>query len=365
MKSNLLKLLSALTIGILIGSCVDLYDPKLKNTQQRLVVESQITTELDYQWVDLTYDAGYNSTETNFNFLVKNAKIWITDNVGNRYDFIDSKKEVQPIKANPGFDYRSQIKFQAVVGRTYQLFIQTENGKQYRSKPELVRAVPKLGKIYTEFKRLPTGFPNPIGEYSVFMDVQDSSTPDEYYRWESIHWEKLIYCQYFTDPNETPSRIYAQPCCQDCYEFKICKECSPIYSDRLTNGKEIKRQLIAKYPYDSLQPYYLRIRQYAISKDVYNFWNTVQIQAQNTGGLFDVTPKQVRGNMLSTNDPNEEVLGYFSASDVDEKVVYLERERADIKPFEAFIPIRFPVCFPCQEFNNRSRVMPKDWIKRR
>lgn len=94
MKSNLFKLLILLTTIISIGSCVDLYDPKLKSTQQRLVVEAQITTELDFQWVDLTYDAGYNNVENNFSFLVKNAKIWITDDAGNRYDFIDSKKEV-------------------------------------------------------------------------------------------------------------------------------------------------------------------------------------------------------------------------------------------------------------------------------
>jgi hypothetical protein len=361
MKSNLLKFLLVITIAISVGSCIDLYDPKLKSTQQRLVVEAQITTELDYHWVDLTYDAGYNSSETNFNFLVKNAKVWVTDNAGNRYDFIDSKKEVQPIKANPGFDYRSLIKFQAVVGRTYQLFIQTENGKQYRSKPELVRAVPKLDRIYTEFNRLPTTFPNPIGEFSIFTDIQDSPTPDEFYRWESIHWDKLVYCQY----GDTLNRIIAYPCCQDCYEFKICKECRPIVSDRFVNGNTIKRQLIAKYPYDSLYPYYLKIRQYAISKDVYNFWNTVETQAKNSGGLFDVTPKQIKGNISNINDPSEEVLGYFSAADVDEKVMYFERNLVGVKPFAPYVPARSRLCFPCQEFNNRSRVMPKDWIRRR
>lgn len=250
------------------------------------------------------------------------------------------------------------------MGRTYQLFIQTENGKQYRSKPELVRAVPKLSKIYTEFKKLPPTFPNPIGEFLVFTDFKDSPTPDEYYRWESVHWYQLDYCQYYSI--STSPYIYRQPCCQDCYEFKICRECQPVVSDRLTNGNEIKRQLIAKYPYNEMTPYYLKIRQYSISRDVYNFWNTLQIQSQNTGGMFDVTPKQIRGNMLSVNNPDEEVLGYFSASDVDEKIIYFERNLAEIKPFPPFDTyIDDPECFACQEFNNRTRVKPKDWFRRR
>jgi hypothetical protein len=363
MKSILLKLIGLLPF-FFVASCVDLYDPNLKSTQQRLVVEAQITTELDFQWVDLTYDAGYNSVETNFNFLVKNAKVWITDNLGNRYDFIDSKKEVQPIKATPGFDYRSQIKFQAVVGRTYQLFVQTENGKQYRSKPELVRAVPKLDKIYSEFKKLPPESPNPIGEFSVLTDLKDSPTPDEFYRWESVHWYQVDFCRYYS--TDTSPYIHRQPCCQECYEFKICKECQPIASDRFTNGNEIKKQLIAKVPYNDLTQYYLKIRQYSISKETYNFWNTLQVQSQNTGGLFDVTPKQIKGNISSVKDANEEVLGYFSASDVVEKIIYFERNQLETKPYPPFDTyIENPLCFQCQEFNNRTRVKPKDWVRRR
>jgi hypothetical protein len=254
-------------------------------------------------------------------------------------------------------------KFQAVVGRTYQLHVQTEDGKMYRSKPEFVRAVPKLDKIYTEFNRIPIGSgANVIGEFSVYVDLKDSSTTKDFYRWESIHWEQLKYCEHYSVIAELPAKIYGQPCCETCYEFSVCKECKPTQSDRLMNGNTIKK-LIAKIPYDTLSPYFLNIKQFSISESTFLYLNSIENQAQNTGGLFDVTPKQVRGNISNINDAEEEVLGYFSATDLVEKTIYFERNIPNFRPFPRFKPIEVLLCYPCIERYRRTKSPPKNWIK--
>lgn len=361
---NILKKFTLFLIAALIVSCVDIYDPKLTNSTQRLVVEGRITTELDYHWIFLTYDAGYNSQENNFTILVKNAKVWITDNAGNRYDFIDDQNQKSNLVTAIGFDYRSKDKFQAVVGRTYQLFIQTENGKQYRSKPETVREVPKLDKVYWEFRELPISFFTPRGEFLVYTDLQDSSTPNEYYKWEAIHWYQTSFCRYWVLRSDPP-QFFKDRCCGDCYESSVCYDCSQIASDELVNGKELRKKFIARVPYDDVTPYYLAIKQFSISEEVHRFWNTVQQQAQNTGGLFDVTPKSVRGNMESVNNSEEEVLGIFSASDVSEKILYVNRNITKVKPFdppsETYRTTN--VCYPCLEAYNRSPNPPKGWVQ--
>ncbi|MFN3849667.1 MAG: DUF4249 domain-containing protein [Spirosomataceae bacterium] len=354
MKKAIFALCSLLFTAI---SCIDVFDPKLKADKQRLVIESRITTEFDYQWVDLTFDAAYNSTTNNFSPVVKNAKVWVIDDKGNRYDFIDDRKPVASAKAPFGYDYRSKDKFQAKVGYSYQLYVETENGKRYRSKLEKVRPVPKLEKIYQEFRYLPQQFGNPIGEFLIFTDVNDSPEANEFYQWNSTHWKKLVYCQ-FTSLSNSPY-IYAYKCCQDCFEFTICRDCQPIASDQFINGKTLKRQLLARVPYDSQDPYYLAIKQYSISEEIFTFWQTLKQQAENTGGLFDVNPKSIRGNIECISDPTEEALGYFSASDVSELITYIDRKLAFPKPFPAYEPLEMPDCFRCDEVANRTRVRPK------
>lgn len=359
---NKFKLFFSLLTFIFTTSCVDLYDPQLKNERERFVVEGRVTTEFDFQWVFLTFDAGYNSSETNFTNLVRNAKVWVTDDKGNRFDFIDDTNPKGNVRTGLGFDYRSKEKFQGVVGRTYQLFIQTQNGKNYTSKPEKIRAVPPIEKVYSEFREIPAYGLNPKGEFLIYVDIKDSPTAGEFYQWEAIHQEQIEYCRYW-DIRSDPPQYFRDKCCGDCWESSICQECKQFASDALTNGKEIRKKYLGKAPYTDTKPYYLMVKQYSISQETYKFWSAIQAQALNSGGMFDTTPQSVRGNISNINDTNEEVLGIFSACDVAEKVVYIDRNITGVKPFDPPVSIfrTTNTCFPCIEGPTRSAIPPKGW----
>ncbi len=362
MQNRINKLFTYLFLSVLTFSCVDLYDPELSSESERLVIEGRVTTELDFQWVYLTYDAGYNSSETNFTNLVKTAKVWVQDDKGNRYDFIDDTNLKGNVRTGVGFDYRSKDKFQAVVGRTYQLFIQTSNGKNYTSKPEKVKAVPPIDKVYWEFRELPAFGLNPKGEFSIYIDLKDSPATGEFYQWETIHQEQIEYCRYW-DIRSDPPQFFRDKCCNDCWESSICQECKQFASDQFVNGKEVRKKYLGKAPYTNVTPYYLMVKQYSISEETFKFWSAVQAQTANSGGLFDATPKSVKGNLSNQNDAKEEVLGIFSACDVAEKVVYVDRNITGVKPFEpqgsAFRTTA--TCFACIESQTRSATPPKGW----
>jgi hypothetical protein len=345
-------------------SCVDLYDPNLKNEKSRIVIEGRITTEFDFQWIYLTYDAGYNSNETNFSNLVKNAKVWVTDDFGNSFDFIDDTNPKGNVLTGLGFDYRSKNKFSAVVGRTYKLFVETQNGKSYVSKEEKIRAVPPIGKIYSEFRKTPAFALNPIGEFLIYTDLKDSPETGEYYQWETIHQEQIEICRYWVlRDNVRPPELFQDKCCGDCWESSICQECKQFASDKFTNGKEIRKKLLGKAPYTDTKPYYLMVKQYSISEATYKFWNTIQTQALNSGGLFDSTPQSIKGNIVNPNDANEEVLGIFSACDVSELVYYVDRNITGYRPFDPPISSHKTtnVCYKCFDGPTRSSTPPKGW----
>ena len=80
-------------------SCVEVFNPKLGGEDiQRLVVEAQLTTKMDYQYVYLTFDAPYDANISNFTYLVTRAKITISDDLGNSFEFYDKIENNNEIK---------------------------------------------------------------------------------------------------------------------------------------------------------------------------------------------------------------------------------------------------------------------------
>jgi hypothetical protein len=58
----------------------------------------------------------------------------------------------------------------------------------------------------------------------------------------------------------------------------------------------------------------------------YDYWQQVQKQSQSLGGLFDIIPAQLTGNMHNQKVPAEPVYGYVSASSVQEKRIFISNQ---------------------------------------
>ncbi len=346
-------------------ACVDLYDPNLTSDTRRLVVEATLTTALEYQMVYLTYDAGYNSTENVFKNLVRRAKVKITDDKGNEYPFIDEIAPSNQIKTAEGYNYRSLQKFKAEVGRTYQLHIETLEGKKYKSAPEKVIPAPPIGKAYAEFQAL---FPpaNFKGQFHIFVDTQDPADTPNFYKWDSYHVKQINYCRewYIYGSGGSVTQSFVDKCCEPCFEKVVCEDCYELANDRLINGQMIRKKQITSIPFDNTTPYYLVIRQHSLSPQAYQFWSSIKQQSKNSGGLFDATPKSIRGNLYSETDAKEEVLGNFTVSDVQELVYIVDRNRTTPKPILVEEYSNFnktTQCYPCEESYKRTKTFPTGW----
>ncbi len=356
-------------INLCLFACVEPFDPKLNSDVRRLVIESQLTTKLDYQYVYLTYDAPYNSDVSVFKDYVADAKVVLKDNLGNEFAFFDDPTQNNTIKTPAGYNYRSVNKIQLVLGRTYQLFVETFDKKKYESLPEKVIAVPKIEKVSVVFNEIipPAYLKTERGEFRVSVNVKDIPGEKNYYKWDWYNVKKINWCREYTVGNAAGTLSYVQPCCQDCYEKVICTNCIELENDKLIDGNSFNRNL-TKIPFDNTSNYYLVINQYSLNENAYKFWNTVKEQSKTSGGLFDPTPKSIRGNFKNTNNSAEEVLGYFTVSDVHEEIVIIERNLSSPKPFftEFYQPpfwVKLPPsqCFACNESFTRSKFAPKGW----
>jgi Domain of unknown function (DUF4249) len=63
---------------------------------------------------------------------------------------------------------------------------------------------------------------------------------------------------------------------------------------------------------------------YPLDPASYTYWLSIQKNSQSLGGLFDLQPGQVNGNIHSITHPEEPVIGYVSANSVQEQRIFIE-----------------------------------------
>jgi len=349
----LIKLLLSFLIVSLIA-CVDAFDPKLvgaNNTQ--ITFEGILTDQPAPHYFSLSFTAGYNSQESVFDRLVNAAKVWITDEKNIRTDLIDLNKG----------QFRTPDGFRGFVGKTYTLHVRTSDGVEYISAGETMKSSPPIDKVYTEYVPTTTPKPKYRGNFNIYVDVKDPATEGDFYRWSWKNYQKPSFCEIYTVPRTDPPQRFYKNCCEPCWNITTCIGCIKVASDNLVNGRTLAKQNIGQIPFDDITPYYLLVEQMSLSRDAFNFWKSVDAQANNSGGIFDTAPATIRGNIKNLTDANNPMLGYFQVSSITQKVVYVQRNVAGILPFSIVMP-NYPFhadCASCTESAYRTARRPLDW----
>ena len=70
--------------------------------------------------------------------------------------------------------------------------------------------------------------------------------------------------------------------------------------------------------------YSLLVRQHSLSKEAFRYWESLRDQQEEDGGLYETQPIASGGNMYNVDDDTEQVLGYFFASQVHEKLIFVK-----------------------------------------
>jgi hypothetical protein len=69
--------------------------------------------------------------------------------------------------------------------------------------------------------------------------------------------------------------------------------------------------------------YSLLINQYSMSEAAYSYWDQLRINSSEQGGLYEKQPLSIRGNIHNNTNPDQVVLGFFSASSVKSKRIFV------------------------------------------
>ncbi|MES2731280.1 MAG: DUF4249 domain-containing protein [Bacteroidota bacterium] len=279
----MMRHLSMLLLCLVVG-CQKVIDLDLRRVQKRLVVNGTITDSPGPYTISLSHTTTYSFKDSSdFISGVTGAKVWMEDNLGNT----ENLPEWQP-----GL-YRTDSTghFQGVAGRSYALHIITPEGKHYASLPELLQPVATIDSIYYKYNATEGA----KGQYTVSIDMLDPPGKGNYYRWNFfINGTYLIEIH--------------------------------VDSDNFFDGSPLKGKVVGGWsqPQDSML---VEVQQMSLSKDAYDFWRLVDVQyRQQSNAPYDTPPAPILGNVYNLNDPNDYALGYFGASGMTHKKIWLRNK---------------------------------------
>jgi hypothetical protein len=204
---------------------------------------------------------------------------------------------------------------------SYNIHIQTSDGHEYKSDKVQIHPTPEIARLY--FGVSATG-----EEIEVKVDTRDvSPNATGYYAWESFETYEY-HTPYFSRykringiPHLRVKGEFIDTCWRD-VQLPIVVTTTKRLSSNLIFGKVISR-LPKLSPKISMR-YSILARMRSISEQEYDY--RIQLTKTNTGqnSIFAEIPGPVSGNVHSTTDPGELVLGYFWGQDVKARRFFIE-----------------------------------------
>ncbi len=351
---------------LLLSGCVDAIKQDFRGTVDVVVVDGTITDLVEPQVIYLNRSMSDPATGRPGFLPIANAKVEIV---------IDSSLVLKAFETETGA-YRLPADFRGQVGRSYQLRFTLSDGTRYQSSPEVMPAVPPIGRVTAEFNPKSVS-PLLVGGrtagHDFFLDTQDPADQANYYRWDWKLWEKREWChtcsQGFYSVNRVTvtklnTYVAGTELYEDCFyppkvdnsgygqayfviDYKCRTQCWAIlssselntFADTYTNGGSITHRKVAQIPFYQRNPALVEIRQLGLTPAAYRFFKNLQEQTQNNGGVADSPPTASIGNVKSMTNSKEIVVGYFTASSVAKVRYWLDRADAIGTPPGLFVAL--------------------------
>ena len=375
------KIAFAFSIYLLSACAYEIGDYSPQNVQKFLSVQAILNDQASEQVVKLFYSAA-GLTNNFISEPVLKAKVYLKDDKGKIENYFEQKEF--------GI-YKPVSTFTGVVGTTYQLFIETPDGKKYESSKQRINPCPSITTGYSEpnLKENLSINDRFRGGYDVFIDFKDDPEK-QFYRWSWTHYKRIGVCavcpngwDFFTNECRKPGRFqtnngipFKYYCKGRCWDIERSTDIN-ILNDNFINGKEAKKIFIKRIPYlgdDNAAPgesHYLQVYQQSISEEAYKYYQALQAQ-QSAGTYFDIPALTLFSiNIKCITNPEDKILGIFDVYSAKRKIVIADISqdiKGAIKQYtlvQGVDPcIVLPCPIPCIPTETRTSIRPEGWVER-
>ena len=317
MKISLIKKYFFISVLFYSGSCKEVYiPPAIQANNNFLVVDGFLNSGQDSTIINLSRSRSLADTVHTIPEL--SAQLTVEGPGSEMYPLFEignGEYSIDQLNLNPS--------------RQYRLRIVTSNGQQYVSDYVPVKPTPAIDSI-------PWILQN--DGVHIFVNTHDPTNNTKYYRWEytetwEYHSNYESYFQYINkqiilrDPNK---------------HVLVCWSIQNATNILIASSANLSQDLIYESPIlviptasDKISvKYSILLKQFALTKEAFEYWQNLKKSTEQVGGLFDAQPTQITGNIHSVTNPNEPVLGYISASSAESKRIFINN--IDVQPWFQF-----------------------------
>jgi Domain of unknown function (DUF4249) len=291
----------------LLPSCKQTYSPPaIKNNPRFLVVDGLITGSPDSTVITLTRSR--NIADSTPAPPELNATVQVEQESGGTFPLIEL-----------GNGRYGNLLFPDSAG-LYRLVIRTTDGSQYASDYIPFKITPPIDSV---------GFSQDSANVAILVSTHDPSNNTRYYRWAYEEtWQYHTY--YTTNFDYVPSGVIVRGWANQIYFCWMTIKSPDIQvgtSTALSQDLIVDEHIhnVSKHS-EKINTYYsILVKQYALTRDQFEFWTNLKKTTEQLGTIFDAQPAQLNGNIHCVSSPQEIVLGYLCASTTQRKRIFINR----------------------------------------
>jgi hypothetical protein len=163
----------------------------------------------------------------------------------------------------------------------------------------------------------------------IYVNTNDPAGNSRYYRWDYDEtWEiKTYYYSRFVyiGGSTVRPRIFPNE------DVSVCWKHHRLSEILLANSVNLSQDIIYKKPLtlipqgsERLQVRYsILVKQYAMEKEAYDFFEIMKRNTEEIGSFFGPLPSEINGNIQCLTNPEEQVIGYITASEEKKKRIFI------------------------------------------
>ncbi|MDB5149314.1 MAG: hypothetical protein JWQ57_3334 [Mucilaginibacter sp.] len=307
MKIINIYILFTVIIGCFMWACKKPFYPKIVNSPDSyLVVEGVINTGNDSTIVKLSKTVNISGNAKSA--IVNNASVSVETEGGASYNLLPVG-DGSYISTGLNLD----------ITKNYRLHINTADNKEYASDYVPVKSTPPVDSI---------GFSIKNNQVQLYVNAHDITNNTRYYRWS--YDETWLFHSRYESPFDADHVLQTIiPRKQSIYYCYAGDKSSTIV---LGSSAKLTQDVIFQAPLTTIAPtsekiemrYSILVKQYALTKEAYQFWENLKKNTEQLGSIFDAQPSQLTGNIHNLKDAAEPVIGYISVTNIQSKRIFID-----------------------------------------
>lgn len=237
-------------------------------------------------------------------------------------------------------------------GELYFLKIKTKNGQDYLSDSLKVLRTPTIDSLY--WFRTSDGVNIELATNNQLVNSSNNYLWKFTQTWEA-YAENKTFLQTEESTNQRGQKTYRVVYLQEnerpyfdslkyyCWQQEISSELLINTSRQLAENKVVQPiSFIENTSPKFKNKWSIEVEQMAISEEAFEYFNLIKKNTELTGSIFAPQPSILYGNIHSTSNPEELVIGFAVLSDIKKRRIFIERsELPGWEPFTACQPTLF------------------------